>query len=189
MSTTCLGTLLLPTSPPPPTPLLFVNANHDNFQFARAFNLTCLITSVFGLILAAPTYNYGAICGIYFLACLGLGGNIPIDATIALEFIPQKNRNMVTLLSLWQPVGVVFASAVAYGTAAKYRCPTTTPELPGCNTVAKGVTCCTPSSNMGWRYEFIILGGVTLVIFFLRYFVFHFHESPKVWQYHKLHCV
>ncbi len=144
-----------------------------------AFNLTCLITSVFGLILAAPTYNYGAVCGIYFLACLGLGGNIPIDATIALEFIPQSKRNLVSLLSLWQPVGVVFASAVAYGTAAKYRCPTTTPALPGCNGVASGVACCTPASNMGWRYEFIVLGGVTLFIFFLRYFVFHFHESPK----------
>lgn len=33
-----------------------------------AFNLTCLITSIFGLLLAAPKYNYGAICGIYFLA-------------------------------------------------------------------------------------------------------------------------
>lgn len=141
-----------------------------------AFNLTCLITSIFGLLLAAPKYNYGAICGIYFLASLGLGGNIPIDATIALEFLPQKRRNFVTLLSLWQPVGVVVASAVAYGTAAKYRCD---PSLPACNTVAKGTACCTVSSDMGWRYEFIVLGGMTLVIFFLRYFVFHFHESPK----------
>jgi hypothetical protein len=32
---------------------------------------------------------------------------------------------------------------------------------------------------MGWRYEVIILGGMTLFIFFLRYFVFSFHESPK----------
>jgi len=32
---------------------------------------------------------------------------------------------------------------------------------------------------MGWRYLLIILGGMTLLIFFLRYFVFNFHESPK----------
>ena len=32
---------------------------------------------------------------------------------------------------------------------------------------------------MGWRYEVIILGCVTLLIFFLRFFVFTFHESPK----------
>ncbi|OCF36251.1 hypothetical protein I316_02125 [Kwoniella heveanensis BCC8398] len=141
-----------------------------------AFNLTCLITSVFGLLLAAPKYNYGAICGIYFLSSLGLGGNIPIDATIALEFLPQRRRYLVALLSMWQPIGVVVASAIAYGTAAKYRCD---PTLPACNTVPDGEGCCSVSSNMGWRYEVIILGLMTLLVFFLRFFVFKFHESPK----------
>jgi hypothetical protein len=32
---------------------------------------------------------------------------------------------------------------------------------------------------MGWRYLLIILGGMTLLVFFLRFFVFNFHESPK----------
>lgn len=141
-----------------------------------AFNLTCLITSIFGLLLAAPKYNYGAICGIYFLASLGLGGNIPIDATIALEFLPQSRRNLVALLSLWQPIGVVAASGIAYGTAAKYRCDTT---LLSCHAVSAGTPCCTVASNMGWRYEVIVLGGLTLVIFGLRFFAFPFHESPK----------
>ncbi|KAF9731990.1 hypothetical protein PMIN06_000224 [Paraphaeosphaeria minitans] len=141
-----------------------------------AFNLTCLITSIFGLLIAAPKYNYEAVCGIYFLASLGLGGNIPIDATIALEFLPQSRRNLVALLSLWQPIGVVAASGIAYGTAAKYRCD---PTLPACNAVGAGEACCSVSSNMGWRYEVIILGCVTLFIFFLRFFVFTFHESPK----------
>lgn len=141
-----------------------------------AFNLTCLITSIFGLLLAAPKYNYGAICGIYFLASVGLGGNIPIDATISLEFLPQNRRFLVFLLSMWQPVGVVVASAVAYGTTAKWRCGT---SLPACNTVKKGAECCTVSSNIGWRYTVIVLGCMTLFIFFLRYFVFKFHESPK----------
>jgi MFS family permease len=141
-----------------------------------AFNLTCLITSIFGLLLAAPKYNYAAICGIYFLASLGLGGNIPIDATIALEFLPQKRRYFVALLSMWQPIGVVAASAIALGTAAKWRCD---PELPSCHAVGSGEPCCTVDSNMGWRYNVIILGVMTLVIFCLRYFVFTFHESPK----------
>ncbi|KAF2214079.1 hypothetical protein CERZMDRAFT_111022 [Cercospora zeae-maydis SCOH1-5] len=148
-----------------------------------AFNLTCLITSVFGLLLAAPRFNYDAFCGIYFLASIGLGGNIPIDATIALEYLPQKRRNFVTLLSLWQPIGVVVASAIAYGTAAKpsWRCDV---DLPSCAALADGEprnrsTCCTVSSNMGWRYLVIILGCMTLAIFCLRFFVFRFHETPK----------
>lgn len=125
---------------------------------------------------AAPKDNYGAICAIYFLASLGLGGNIPIDATIALEFLPQNRRFLVSLLSLWQPIGVVFATGVTYGTAAqpKWRCNI---DYPACST---GKTpCCTESSNMGWRYTLIILGSATLFVFFLRFFVFSFRESPK----------
>lgn len=128
------------------------------------------------VIQAAPTYNYPAVCAIYFLASIGLGGNIPIDATIALEFLPQKRRFLVALLSMWQPIGVVAASGIAYGTAAKYRCDI---KLPSCKAVAAGQACCTPKSNMGWRYNFIVLGFATLLIFFLRYVVFKFHESPK----------
>jgi hypothetical protein len=77
---------------------------------------------------------------------------------------------------LWQPVGVVVASGIAYGTAAKWRCD---PELPACSAVGSGEACCTVSSNMGWRYEVIVLGLMTLTVFFLRFFVFRFYESPK----------
>lgn len=121
-------------------------------------------------------YNYNAICAIYLLASIGLGGNIPIDATIALEFMPPSRRHLVSLLSMWQPVGVVVASAIAYGTAAKYRCKTT---VPSCHAVDKGEACCTVSSNMGWRYMVIVIGAMTLFIFFARYIIFRFHESPK----------
>ena len=51
------------------------------------FNITCLIASVFGLIFAAPS-NFGALCFLCALIGLGVGGNIPIDATITLEFLP-----------------------------------------------------------------------------------------------------
>ena len=123
---------------------------------------------------AAPRFNYPAICGIYFLASFGLGGNIPIDALIALEFLPQNRRFLVPLLSMWQPIGVVAASGFAYGTAAKYRCDI---DLPYCRDpeLAEGAACCTVASNMGWRYLVIALGGVTLVMFCLRFFVFKFH--------------
>lgn len=79
---------------------------------------------------------------------------------------------------MWQPVGVVVASGIAYGTSAKYRCDV---ELLSCRDPAlpAGADCCTVSSNMGWRYEVIVLGCMTLAVFFLRFFVFTFYESPK----------
>ncbi|GAA5846082.1 hypothetical protein JCM3766R1_001361 [Sporobolomyces carnicolor] len=137
------------------------------------FNITCLLASVFGLIFAAPS-NFGALCFICALVGLGVGGNIPIDATITLEFLPTNRRFLLCALSTFQPLGVVVASLISWGIVPKYACGT---ALPACST---GETpCCTKSSNMGWRYFVLILGGLTLAIFLLRFLAFTFYESPK----------
>lgn len=78
---------------------------------------------------------------------------------------------------MWQPVGVVVVSAVAYSTAAKWRCDAT---LPACNTVGDGEACCSVPSNMGWRHCVIVRGCMTSTIFFLRYVEFTFYESPVI---------
>ncbi|GAA5872979.1 hypothetical protein JCM16303_006899 [Sporobolomyces ruberrimus] len=137
------------------------------------FNITCLLASVFGLIFAAPS-NFGALCFICALIGLGVGGNIPIDATITLEFLPTNRRFLLCALSTFQPLGVVVSSLIAWGLVPKYACDV---DLPACG---NGVEpCCTKSSNMGWRYFVLTLGGLTLGIFLLRFFAFTFHESPK----------
>ena len=53
-----------------------------------AFNLTVFIASVFGLCLGAPD-NYNGILVLTAFVGFGVGGNIPIDTTICLEFLPQ----------------------------------------------------------------------------------------------------
>lgn len=77
---------------------------------------------------------------------------------------------------MWQPIGVVLCCAIAYGTVPKYACDV---NLKACAAVAAGEACCTTRSNMGWRYLLIILGCITLSVFFLRFFIFRFQESPK----------
>ncbi|BGP28095.1 MFS transporter, sugar transporter [Rhodotorula toruloides] len=138
-----------------------------------AFNMTCLISSVFGLLFASPN-NFGALCFFASMIGLGVGGNIPIDATITLEFLPTNRRFLLCALSTFQPLGVVVASLVSWGLVPRYSCDTSYkacsfPERP----------CCTKSSNMGWRYTIFVLGCITLGIFFLRFVLFTFHESPK----------
>ncbi|KAJ8291268.1 MFS siderochrome iron transporter 1 [Rhodotorula toruloides] len=157
-----------------------------------AFNMTCLISSVFGLLFASPS-NFGALCFFASMIGLGVGGNIPIDATITLEFLPTNRRFLLCALSTFQPLGVVVASLVSWGLVPRYSCDTSYkacsfPERP----------CCTKSSNMGWRYTMIVLGCITLGklsqispvlqkltrlartgIFFLRFVLFTFYESPK----------
>ena len=53
-----------------------------------AFNLTVLFSSVFGLALAG-SQSYETFLVLTAFVGFGVGGNIPIDTTITLEFIPQ----------------------------------------------------------------------------------------------------
>ncbi|KAF2129331.1 MFS general substrate transporter [Dothidotthia symphoricarpi CBS 119687] len=146
-----------------------------------AFNLTVLIASAFGLCIGAPS-TYPAILVLTAFTGFGVGGNIPIDTTITLEFTPQNKRYLLPLLSIFQPLGVVICSVIAYGFIPNFSCSPNFSEenpLPSCHGVAAGVACCTKASNMGWRYLLFTLGGITLFIFFLRFVVFRFQESPK----------
>jgi len=138
-----------------------------------AFNLTCLITGVFGILTAAPS-NFVAICVLACFMGFGLGGNIPLDTTITLEFLPTNRRFLLATLSMFQPIGVTICTIIGLGLIPSNRCAL---DLPACSTGE--VPCCTKSSNMGWRYQIITIGAITLGIFFLRFFVFHFRESPK----------
>lgn len=101
---------------------------------------------------------------------------------LQLEFIPQDRRFLLALLSIFQPMGVVLCSVIAYGFIPTYSCKPNFSEsdpLPSCNTVPAGQACCDKQSNMGWRYLMFTLGAITLAIFFLRFVVFQFGESPK----------
>ncbi|KAI1267466.1 MFS general substrate transporter [Xylariaceae sp. FL1019] len=148
-----------------------------------AFNLTCLFSSVFGLALGASS-NYNTLLVLTAFVGFGVGGNIPIDTTITLEFIPQNKRFLLALLSVFQPIGVVICSAIAFGFIPYKSCSPNFSEpnpLPSCFAadLAPGAECCSRGSNMGWRYFLFTLGGITLLVFFLRFVVFSFHESPK----------
>ncbi|THX18698.1 MFS general substrate transporter [Aureobasidium pullulans] len=146
-----------------------------------AFNLTCLISAAFGLGLGGCD-SYTCFLVVTAFCGFGIGGNIPIDTTICLEFLPQNRRFLLVLLSLFQPIGVVICSVIAYGFIPSYSCSPNFVEpnpAPSCRDVPTGAPCCTRASNMGWRYLMFTLGAITLSIFFLRFVVFNFQESPK----------
>jgi MFS family permease len=69
-----------------------------------AFNLTVAVQAVFGTMLGVLD-AYTFIVALTFFVGFGLGGNVPIDATITLEFLPQKNRYLLVALSVFQPIG------------------------------------------------------------------------------------
>lgn len=82
-----------------------------------------------------------------------------------IEFLPGSKQWLLTLLSLFWCLGQVFAAVVGWGFITNYRCS----EASNCPT----------SSNMGWRYTWFLCGGVTLILFLLRFVIYPIPESPK----------
>lgn len=103
--------------------------------------------------------------------------------TITLEFIPQNRRQLLPLLSVFQPIGVVICTALAYNLIPKYSCSPNFSELnslPSCLAVNAGEECCgKDGNNMGWRYLLFLIGGITIIVWICRTVLFRFRESPK----------
>jgi MFS family permease len=120
-----------------------------------AFNMTLLIAGVFGIAAgAAPTW-IGA-CGLFAALGVGVGGNLPVDGALFLEFLPNASGGLLTLLSVWWPVGQLVASLIGWG-------------FLGGNYAVED----------GWRYFVYTMGTLTFVMFLARFLLFHLYESPK----------
>ncbi|KAI5923929.1 transporter [Camillea tinctor] len=145
---------------------LFWGFGCDVFGRRWAFNLTLGLTAVWGLV-AASAPNFAAIGVFAALWSFGVGGNLPVDSAIFLEFLPASHQYLLTILSVDWSIAQVVANLVAW------------PLLGGftCQQDEAGV--CTRSANMGWRYFLIAMGGLTLIMFIVRFFCFTIYESPK----------
>jgi MFS family permease len=82
-----------------------------------AFNCTLFIAGVFGLAVGGANSWIGA-CGLYAALGAGVGGNLPVDGALFLEFLPFASGNLLTLLSVWWPVGQLVASLSRYSSTA-----------------------------------------------------------------------
>ena len=136
----------------------------DVFGRRWAFNLTLGVTAVFGMI-AGSSPNFAAIGCFAALWSFGVGGNLPVDSAIFLEFLPGSHQYLLTVLSIDWALAQVVATLIAW-------------PLLGNLTCQEG-TVCHRSENMGWRYFIITMGGLTLIMWGLRFLAFTIYESPK----------
>jgi MFS family permease len=74
-----------------------------------AFNATLCIAGTFGIAAGAAPSWIGA-CGLYAALGVGVGGNLPVDGALFLEFLPTASASLLTLLSIWWPIGQLIAS-------------------------------------------------------------------------------
>lgn len=114
----------------------------DIFGRRWAFNLTIGITAVFGMV-AAASPNFAAIGTFAALWSVGVGGNLPVDSSIFLEFLPGTHQYLLTVLSIFWSLAQVFATLVAWPLLGNLTCQQTD-------------TKCARSENMGWRYLMIV---------------------------------
>lgn len=136
----------------------------DLFGRKMAFNFTLGLTAVWGLV-AAGAPNFAAI-GIF--ACFwsfGVGGNLPVDSAIFLEFLPASHQYLLTVLSIDWAIAQVVATLIAWPLLGNLTC--------------QQDETCTKSKNMGWRYFVLTMGGLTLLMFIIRFAFFKIYESPK----------
>ncbi|CBQ67478.1 conserved hypothetical protein [Sporisorium reilianum SRZ2] len=129
-----------------------------------SWNITLFISAVFGIAVGgAPNFvAFGAL-----LACLGLGlgGNLPVDGAMLIEFIPSTHQWILTFLSVFWCFGQLFAAFIGWAFITNYRCET--------------ADACPRSSNMGWRYTWFLLGAITFFMWVARFWVYPIPESPK----------
>ncbi|KAG2005418.1 membrane transporter [Coprinopsis cinerea AmutBmut pab1-1] len=131
-----------------------------------SFNITLLIVGIFALA-AGGSHDFVTLTSLAAVWSIGVGGNLPVDSALFLEFIPASHQYLLTILSIWWAFGQLIGSLVAWPLIKHYSCET---ETPGEN--------CPRSSNMGWRYFMFAMGGLML-LWGIRFFVFKLYESPK----------
>jgi MFS family permease len=74
-----------------------------------AFNFTLFLAGAFGLA-AGGGPNWIGTAALFSCLGLGVGGNLPVDGALFLEFLPLSSNNLLTLLSVFWPIGQVIAS-------------------------------------------------------------------------------
>lgn len=137
----------------------------DIFGRKIAFNLTLGLTALWGMI-AAGAPNFAAIGIFDCFWSFGVGGNLPVDSAIFLEFLPPTHQYLLTILSIDWAVAQVIATLIAWPLLGNLTC--SQEEKP-----------CLKQNNMGWRYFLITMGGLTLLMFLARFLLFSLYESPK----------
>ncbi|RMZ79665.1 hypothetical protein DV738_g3239, partial [Chaetothyriales sp. CBS 135597] len=123
-----------------------------------AFNISLFICSIFTIIAgASPTWES---LGVFIaLGAFGAGGNLILDTTVFLEYLPSNKQWLVSLLPCWFGVGCTIAGLVAWG--------------------FMHASDCTQANNSGWRYLMYSMGAFIFVLSVLRVTVIRLRETPK----------
>lgn len=131
-----------------------LNPDSDTNGRTRPFQLTLLLTSIFGTCSAfAPSFSM--LCFSLFGLGVGVGGSMPTDGTLFLENIPRTHHYLLTALSTFFSFGAVLTSTLSLLIIPRYSCSE--------SAVGAGI-CDVEVSNTGWRYLLAVLGLIVCLV-------------------------
>lgn len=133
-----------------------------------AFNVSLFVSSVFAII-AGASPNWIVLGLFVSLAAFGAGGNLVLDTTVFLEYLPRSKQWLVTTLASWWGLAPLIPGGFAWGlfTQSKYTCNADKPLT------------CTYDNNKGWRYIWYGCGGLIMLMSIARVTVIRLKETPK----------
>lgn len=134
--------------------------------------------------IAASSPNFAAIGVFCAFWSFGVGGNLPVDSAVFLEFLPASHQYLLTILSVDWALAQVVATLIAWPVSRMVSALDRTDiQLLGYHTCSGDPgTTCTKKDNMGWRYFVIAMGGIALIMFAIRFIWFTIYESPKYYM-------
>ncbi|CCT67960.1 related to synaptic vesicle transporter SV2 (major facilitator superfamily) [Fusarium fujikuroi IMI 58289] len=146
--------------------VLFWGLGADVIGRRYAFNISLFLSSVFA-IAAGASPNWIVLATFVGLAAFGAGGNLVLDTTVFLEFLPGNKQWLVTLMACWWGLAYVIVAAFCWPIYSnpKYTCA--------------DADTCTKGNNMGWRYVWYGNGALVFVCSILRVTVIRLKETPK----------
>lgn len=143
---------------------IFWSALSDHIGRRFSFNITLLIGGVVALMAAgAPTF--AGYCVFVAFIGFGMGGNLPIDGALFLEFLPGEWQWLLAFLSIWWALGQLIVTLLAWAFITGFSC--------------SSADNCPTSSNLGWRYLYYVTGGIALLMAAARFITMQLDESPK----------
>ncbi|KAJ5733886.1 membrane transporter [Penicillium malachiteum] len=157
---------------------LFWGSTADIIGRKWAFNFSLLISAIFA-ITAGAAPNYPGWATMVALSAFGSGGNLVLDTTVFLEYLPSNKQWLLTLLAGWWGVGQTVAGLIAWGYMGNDSLPSFSTEHTKYSCPTDGSVPCTNANNMGWRYLFYTCGALVFILSIARVLVIRFHETPK----------
>lgn len=149
------------------TGAIFWGFSADVIGRKYAFNISLFMCSVCCIVAGAmpswPTLGL-------FIALLGFGGggNLIMDTTVFLEYLPSNKQWLLTFLACWWGFGQAITGFIGWGFLV--------PEKWNCSADAVS---CSKDDNWGWRYCLFTGGALVLVMSLLRVTVVRLRETPK----------